>query len=76
MPGSSRWSGEFSDEWIEMAAYQPDWTEPDKEWPGVGRRFKTISENEDRVLRAVCLENAENIRIISVFFDRKAKRPT
>jgi hypothetical protein len=42
---------------------------------GAERRFATISEREDRVLRVVCLESDTEIRVITVFLDRSARRP-
>ena len=63
-------------EWVERAVFAADWNEPDLSWANVERRFKMIPENGSRILRVVCLETDTNIRIISAFFDRKAKRPT
>jgi hypothetical protein len=67
---------EVAREWLEQAVTSPDWVEPDLGWEKVERRFKIIAENGNRVQRVVCLETDSNVPTISVFFDRKAKRPT
>ncbi len=60
-------------DWIERTVDNPDWIE--KEDNGVERRFRSIAEAENRVLRVACLDSGEQIRIVTAFFDRKAKRP-
>ncbi|PSJ62245.1 DUF4258 domain-containing protein [Mesorhizobium soli] len=62
--------------WIEDAVHMPDWREADSSSSAVERRFRIIHERGDRVLRVVCVETADEIRIISAFLDRRAKRPT
>jgi hypothetical protein len=62
--------------WIERAAREPEWSSPDRLDPQVERRFRTIPEFGDRVLRAACVETATEIRVLTVFFDRGAKRPS
>ena len=61
--------------WAELAARYPDWTERDPFRAGVERRFKIIPERGGRVLRAACVEDTSSIRVITVFFDRDARRP-
>jgi Domain of unknown function (DUF4258) len=61
--------------WIEDAVHNPEWTEPDPQWAGVERGFRAIPEFGNRTLRAACLETPTETRIITAFFDRKAKRP-
>lgn len=61
--------------WIEEAVQKPEWTEPDLQWPDVERRFRAVPEYGNRILRAACLETPTETRIITAFFDRKAKRP-
>lgn len=61
--------------WIERAARAPDWMSPDPRRDGVERRFRAIPEYGSRVLRVVCYETALEIRILTVFFDRDARRP-
>lgn len=63
-------------EWVERAVRMPDWIEPDPYRAGVKRRFRGIPEYGDRVLRAACFETPTEIRILTVFFDRNAKRRT
>jgi hypothetical protein len=62
-------------EWVADTVGDPDWVSDDPTTPGGERRFKVISAYGDRVLRVACLENATEVRIITVFFDRKARRP-
>jgi hypothetical protein len=61
-------------EWVERTARKPDHVEPDPFRPGVERRFKAIPEFGGRVLRVACLETRAELRIVTVFFDRKARR--
>lgn len=61
--------------WVENAVLNPDWIEPEPADSAVERRFCIIRENGNRVLRVVCVETAVDIRIISAFFDRKARKP-
>jgi hypothetical protein len=61
--------------WIEEAVHKPEWTEPDLQWTDVERRFRAIPEFGNRILPAACLETPTETRIITAFFDRKAKRP-
>jgi len=62
-------------DWIERAALSPDWRTNDSTTAGAERRFVSIPEHSGRVLRAACMESDTEIRVITVFFDRKAKRP-
>lgn len=61
-------------DWIEATARNPDWTEPDPEYADAERRFRIIDEFGGRTLRAVCTETDTMIRVITVMFDRKARR--
>jgi hypothetical protein len=61
-------------DWIERAARQPAWRSPDPD-PSAERRFIPVPEREERVLRVVCSETDTEIRVITVFLDRRAKRP-
>ena len=61
--------------WIERAVRMPDWIVPDPHRQGVERRFRVIPEYGNRVLRAACYETMDEIRILTVFFDRDARRP-
>lgn len=61
-------------EWLERTVRDPEWVEPDRRHPGVERRFRAIPEYGDRVLRVACAETETHIRVISVHFDRRARR--
>jgi hypothetical protein len=63
-------------DWIERTAREPEWAAPDPIDPAVARRFRAIPEHGGRVLRVACVETATEIRVLTVFFDRAAKRPT
>lgn len=62
-------------EWVEEAAQNPDWIAVDEGQPNATRRFRSIAEFGGRILRVVCFESASDIRILTAFFDRGAKRP-
>jgi hypothetical protein len=62
--------------WIEKTAREPEWFHPDPRRPDVERRFRAIPEFGGRVLRVACLETATEIRILTVFFDRDARKPS
>lgn len=66
---------ELDREWIERTVHDPEWVVPDTTTIGAERRYRTIPEFGGRALRVVCLETAGATRILTVFFDRKAKRP-
>jgi hypothetical protein len=61
--------------WIERTVRQPDWSVPDPREAGVERRFRMIPEFGSRTLRVACLETLAEIRILTAFFDRDAKKP-
>lgn len=67
---------ELDMDWLERTAREPDWIHPDPRRPGVERRFRRIPEFGDRVLRAACYETTTEIRILTVFFERKARPPS
>jgi hypothetical protein len=62
--------------WVERTVWEPEWHHPDPYRPGVERRFRAIPEFGGRVLRVACLETADEIRILTVFFDRDAREPS
>lgn len=66
---------ELDPDWIARAVRRPDWTIPDPRRPGVERRFRAIPEFGGRTLRVACFETPTEIRILTVFFDRNARRP-
>jgi hypothetical protein len=61
--------------WVERAAQDPDWREPDPGDAAVERRFRRIDEAGGRVLRVACVETDDHIRVITAMFDRNAKAP-
>lgn len=61
-------------EWIEAAAQNPDWVEPDPFDPAVERRFLPIPERQGRILRVACTENDDMIVVVTAFLDRDARR--
>jgi hypothetical protein len=65
---------ELAEQWIELAARAPQWEAPDPR-PGVVRRFRVIPERGDRILRVACVETPDEIRILSAFLDRRARKP-
>ena len=65
---------ELDMEWVERTARYPEWTERDPD-PAVERRFRLVPERGGRILRVACVESAHDIRIVSTFLDRRARRP-
>jgi Domain of unknown function (DUF4258) len=61
--------------WIVRTIREPEWSRADPRRPGVERRFRAIPEFGGRVLRVACFETADEIRVLTVFFDRDARRP-
>lgn len=62
--------------WIERTVREPEWSHPDPRQPGAERRFRAIPEFGGRILRVACIETVDEIRILTVFFDRDARRPS
>jgi hypothetical protein len=60
--------------WIERAARTPDWIEPEPHDSTVERRFARTPEFGGRVLRVAVRETIAEICVISVHFDRGARR--
>jgi Domain of unknown function (DUF4258) len=61
-------------DWIEAAVGAPDWIELDPRYPGRTRSYKAIAEYGARVLRVVHRPEGDDIVIITVHFDRGARR--
>lgn len=61
--------------WIERTVRDPEWSEPDPSGEGAERRYRSVPERDGRYLRVICVENATEIRIISAFLDRGARKP-
>lgn len=62
--------------WVVRAVRAPDWITDDPSSPGLQRRFAAVPEFGDRILRVVCFEADNELRIVTALFDRNAKRPT
>jgi hypothetical protein len=67
---------ELDRSWIERTAREPEWIHPDPRRAGVERRFRSIPEYGNRVLRVACFESEQEIRVLTVFFDRDARKPS
>jgi hypothetical protein len=61
--------------WIAAAVHSPEWIMPDPAGSGAQRRYRSIPALEGRILRVVCVETADEIRIVSAFIDRGARKP-
>ncbi len=61
-------------DWIEDTVRKPDWIDPDPRGANVERRFRAIGDAGNRILRVVCVETDTTVRVISVMFDRSARR--
>jgi hypothetical protein len=61
-------------DWIEAEVSAPDWIEPDPRHSDRMRSFKTIAEHGGRVLRLVHRPEGDDILVITVHFDRRARR--
>ena len=61
-------------EWIENTVNNPDWIEPDHNDLAIERRYRAIGQFGGRILRVACIETNDHFRVISVMFDRNARR--
>ena len=66
---------ELAKAWVERTTREPEWRSADPGEALAERRFRSVPERGDRVMRVVCVETDVEIRIISVFLDRRARRP-
>ena len=62
--------------WVEATVRAPEWVLVDETTAGAERRYRSVAERGNRILRVACLESDDHIRIITAFFDRKARRAT
>lgn len=60
--------------WVERALAAPEADEPDRTDPALWRAFLSIPERDGRILRVVYSAQAEEIRVITAFFDRGRRR--
>jgi len=61
--------------WVERVLASPQWHEPDPNDPALKRAFGAISEAGGKILRVVYTDIGTESRIVTVFFDARAKRP-
>ncbi|TKT74861.1 DUF4258 domain-containing protein [Aquamicrobium sp. LC103] len=61
--------------WVEDAIRNPLWTEPEPRDTTAERRFARIGDHGGRMLRVVCVETDDTIRVITATFDRGARNP-
>lgn len=62
-------------EWIERVLATPEWEEPDPTDSSLKRAFGGIPEAGGKILRVVYTERTGEKQVITLFFDRRAKRP-
>jgi hypothetical protein len=60
---------------VERTVRAPDWRESDPSDPSVARLFAALPERDGRILRVACVETSTEIRILTAFLDRRARRP-
>jgi hypothetical protein len=61
-------------EWIEHVLQNRVFQEPDRQHPGAIRAYAPIAEFGNRMLRVVYYDTGAVIRVITLFFDRRATR--
>lgn len=60
--------------WIERVLESPTFEEPDVEHAGATRAYAPIIEFGNRMLRVVYYDTGSAVRVITLFFDRRATR--
>jgi hypothetical protein len=60
--------------WIEHVLQSPVFEEPDTANPGAVRAYAPIADFGNRMLRVVYYDSGVEIRVITLFFDRRATR--
>jgi Domain of unknown function (DUF4258) len=61
-------------EWVLRTLRSPLRIEPDRSRPGVWLAFGRVPEADDRILRVVYTDAENERRVITAFFDRRARR--
>ena len=61
-------------EWIEHVLRHPVFEEPDRQNPEAVRAYAPIAPFGNRMLRVVYYDSGVEIRVITLFFDRRATR--
>jgi hypothetical protein len=59
-------------EWIEQVLRSPVFEEPDRRHPGAVRAYAPIAAFGNRMLRVVYYDTGAELRVITLFFDRRA----
>lgn len=60
--------------WVGGTVLSPEAVEPDPNHPERIRAFRALPERDGRVLRVVYVQEAESIRIVTLFLDRGRRR--
>ena len=63
---------EIAPEWIERVLRSPVLEEPDPHHPGAVRAYAPIAAFGNRMLRVVYYDTGTELRVITLFFDRRA----
>jgi hypothetical protein len=61
-------------DWIERVLANPVFKEPDTNHLGATRAYAPIAEFANRMLRVVYYDSGVELRVITLFFDRRATR--
>ena len=56
--------------WVEAAIHSPEALEDDPSQPGALRAFRRVAERDGRYLRVVYIQENDNVRVLTAFFDR------
>jgi len=62
--------------WVEKVLQAPEWVRPDPRNPDLKQAFGGILDAGGKVLRVVYTEISDECRVITIFFDRDAVRPS
>ena len=62
--------------WAERVLQAPEWVRVDPGNPDIKQAFGRISEAKGKMLRVVYTETRDERRVITVFFDRDAIKPS
>ena len=65
---------EIPPEWIEHVLQSRIFEEPDRQTPGAIRAYAPIEAFGNRMLRVVYYDTGPALRVITLFFDRRATR--
>jgi hypothetical protein len=61
-------------DWVEQTIFSPEIVEQDAKREGITLAFRRIPERENRVLRVAYVESADEIRVVTTYFDRGRRR--